>query len=291
MELGHLTTFVAVAEERSISRAARRLFTTPSAVSMQVKALETELSVQLFVRTSRGVELTEIGRHLKAKAQQTLQSAQELADFAGETQRQVSGRAAVGLNATPAFLRVAALIGAVSAAYPAVELQFVSGNSSRVIEGLKSGKLDIGYIYGEIHDTTLEKHALVEAQLVVAAPRQWDKDVTGANWAELAQLPWIYADGYCPFQTLIDSQFEARGLSYNRLVLADEEHTKLELVAAGVGLTLMEESEARSLPDRVRVCDTPPLPCALSLAYLARRRHEPLIRALRQQMLALWHNK
>jgi DNA-binding transcriptional LysR family regulator len=288
MELGHLHTFVAVAEERSISRAARRLFTTPSAVSMQVKALETELSVQLFVRTSRGVELTDVGRQIKEKAQQTLQSAKELADYASETQQQVSGRAAIGLNASPVFLQVSDLIERVSNAYPSVELQFFSSNSGKVLDDLKQGKLDLGYVYSEAHDPAFDVRPLYEANLVVAAPRAWQAQVEHADWGTLAQLPWIYADYYCPFQTLIDGMFEARGLSYKRHVLSNDEATKLELVSASIGLTLLEESEARAASERVMIYDAPPIPCMLSLVYLARRKNELLIRALRQNILAIW---
>ncbi len=291
MELGHLQTFVAVAEERSISRAARRLFTTPSAVSMQVKALETELSVQLFVRSSRGVELTEIGRQLKAKAQQTLQSAKELADYASETQQSVTGRVTLGLNATPGFLRIAELISAVMAAYPTVELQFTNGNSSRVMEELKHGKLDMGFVYGEIHDPSFEARLLCTANLVIAAPQAWKAQIESAGWEELAQLPWIYADGYCPFQSLIDALFETRGLTYKRLVQTSDETTKAELVAAGIGLTLLEESEARAFNGRIAIYAAPPIPCALSLVSLSRRRSEPLIKAMQRQVLGLWHEQ
>jgi DNA-binding transcriptional LysR family regulator len=288
LELGHLHTFVAVAEERSISRAARRLFTTPSAVSMQVKALETELSVQLFVRTSRGVELTDIGRQIKEKAQLTLQSAKELADYATETQQQISGRAALGLNATSTFLRVSSLIEQMSASHPTVELQVVKTNTSSVLEDVKRGKLDMGFVFGEVHDPALEIHKLYDANLVIIAPIGWESRIANVDWAELAQMPWIYADGYCPFQSIIDGIFEARGLSYKRFVLSNDETTKVELVAAGLGLALLEESEARAAHDRVIIYDTPTIPCTLSLAYLARRRREPLIKALRQHILALW---
>jgi DNA-binding transcriptional LysR family regulator len=289
LELGHLNTFVAVAEERSISRAARRLFTTPSAVSMQVKALETELSVQLFVRTSRGVELTDIGRQIKEKAQQTLQSAKELADYATETHQQISGRASLGLNATSNFLRISALIERLSASHPAVELHVVKTNTGTVLEDVKRGKMDMGFVFGEVHDAALDVRKLYEANLVIVAPIGWDSRIINADWAELAQMPWIYADGYCPFQSIIDGLFEARGLSYKRFVQSDDETTKVELVSDGLGLTLLEESEARAAHDRVTIYNAPPIPCTLSLACLARRRNEPLIKALRQHILALWN--
>ena len=68
MELTHLRTFVIVAEEKSISQAARRLFTTPSSISVQIKALEDELGVQLFIRNARGMQITDKGDVLLLKA-------------------------------------------------------------------------------------------------------------------------------------------------------------------------------------------------------------------------------
>lgn len=72
MELNYLQTFVVVAEEKTITHAAQRLFTTPSSISVHIKNLEEELGVQLFVRTPRGMQITEKGQILLEKARHTL---------------------------------------------------------------------------------------------------------------------------------------------------------------------------------------------------------------------------
>jgi DNA-binding transcriptional LysR family regulator len=87
---------------------------------------------------------------------------------------------------------------------------------------------------------------------------------------------------------MIDGMFAERGLTYKRSVQSDDEMTKAELVAAGVGLTLLEKSEACDSLERVAIYDAPPLHCDLSLVYLKHRQHEPLVKALAQQILALW---
>lgn len=289
MELTHLHTFVAVAEEKSISGAARRLFTTPSAVSMQVKALETELHVQLFVRTSRGVELTDMGRQLKVKAQQTLQSAREFTLYASETQPRIAGRVTLGLNATPRFLRAAALVQDLASTYPDVELHLTNASSGKIIEEVRQGRLDLGFVFGDRPLPDLDVEPLHTAQLVIAAPRSWQERVQGAGWMRLAQLPWIYADGYCPFQTLIDDLFDAQGLMYQRLVLSNDESTKADLVAAGVGLALLEESEAQAQSDLITTANVPPIPCSLSLVSLTRRRQDGVIKAMTQRIRAVWN--
>ncbi|GIF75425.1 LysR family transcriptional regulator [Asanoa siamensis] len=85
MELRHLHTFVAVAEERSFSRAATRLRTAQSAVSRTVQALERELGGALFERSRHHVELTKTGRATLDTARATLAAAEAVRDAARRT--------------------------------------------------------------------------------------------------------------------------------------------------------------------------------------------------------------
>src|SRR3954464_1261041 len=78
MELRHLRYFVAVAEERSFSRAARRLLVAQPSLSQQIRLLETELGRPLFERTSQGLVLNEVGHLFLAGARRTLSEAELL---------------------------------------------------------------------------------------------------------------------------------------------------------------------------------------------------------------------
>lgn len=82
MELYHLRTFIAVAEEKNLTRAAQKLFTSPPSVSPHIKALEEELNVELFIRTPRGMHLTEAGETLKQKAESTVYAADDFVNSA-----------------------------------------------------------------------------------------------------------------------------------------------------------------------------------------------------------------
>src|SRR5688572_25004422 len=110
MELIHLQTFVVVAEEKSITQAAKRLFTTPSSISVQIKSLEDELGVQLFQRTARGMQITEKGQALLLKARQTLASVTDLVNQATEMRAYLMGEVSLGLNASLSYLRLPRLI-------------------------------------------------------------------------------------------------------------------------------------------------------------------------------------
>jgi DNA-binding transcriptional LysR family regulator len=75
VEIYQLKTFVAVAAEGNLTRAAERVFTSPPVVSAQLKALEDELGVRLFDRTPRGMVLTTAGQRLLAEAHRTIAAA------------------------------------------------------------------------------------------------------------------------------------------------------------------------------------------------------------------------
>lgn len=292
MELYQLRTFVIVAEEGNLTRAAQRLFMTPSSVSVQIKALEDELNVSLFVRTPRGMEITEKGKLLRTKAEQTLQAAQDLVNHATEMQHHLMGSLQIGLNAAPNFLKIAQLVAAMQEDCPGIALSFVASVSGKIIDSLKDGSLDVGYIFGASPCAEVRACRLGTADLVIAGPKQWQTELESADWAGIAGMPWIFSTIYCPFEVMTDRLFQRRGLARRQTVHAGDEATKCELVGAALGLALLEKSEANQAAQagKIVIWETEPIQCELCLAYLARRGDDPLIRVVRATALKIWDN-
>ena len=84
IDLVQLRTFVAVAEEQHLTRAAERLYLSPSAASGHIRAVEEALDIQLFVRTKRNLELTRAGEVLLREAQALLSDATRFGSFGRE---------------------------------------------------------------------------------------------------------------------------------------------------------------------------------------------------------------
>ena len=230
MELNHLKTFLVVADEKNLTRAAAQLFMTPPSVSAHIKALEDELNIQLFVRKPQGMELTEHGEVLRIKAEKILNAARDMINLSKQLQASLTGMNRIGINATAKYQRVAALVGRMQETYPDVELTFVSSSTHKIIQALKNHSLDAGYVFGPVDDMALTGHPLTNTELLVAAPLAWKEMLANAKWKDIAELPWISSSMYCPFQLTTEKIFKKKKLSFQKIVTTDDEATKSELV-------------------------------------------------------------
>jgi DNA-binding transcriptional LysR family regulator len=148
MELRHLEYFVAVAEERSFTRAATRLHVVQSGVSAAIKALERELDAPLLERTSKRVALTDAGQVLLPRARATLDAAAAARDAVGEVRGGLRGTLRIGTLNSVALIDVPALLGAFHRAHPGVTVQLTvsARGSAGLLESLVGGILDLAIV-------------------------------------------------------------------------------------------------------------------------------------------------
>lgn len=290
MELNHLQTFIVVAEEENVTRAAERLYMTPSSVSAHIKALEDELNVMLFLRKPQGMEITEHGNIMRAKAESILRGVQDMLSLSTKLQTSLTGSIRIGLNMGTKFLRMANLIWNMQDCYPHVDLTFEASSTGRIIPALKKRSLDAGFIFGPVPDDTFVAHSLCTAELAVAAPSTWQLQVASAGWQDLAQLPWIASDTYCPFQAIVEKTFRRQHLVYQQVMKSDDDATKRALVSAGFGLALLEKTEAEEAVQegKITIWNGRSFECELSWVYLKTRCDDPLIKALTAEVLKVW---
>ncbi len=284
--------WLAVAEEASVTRAALRLYMTPPTVSGHVKALEDELGVTLFERTSRGMTLTAKGDLLREKAAKILAATQDLVNHATELQAHLIGQLNFGLNATPSFLRVGSLLKELHQTCPGIDLKLETAVTGKIIDALQNHSLAAGYIFDSPPPTAqIATHFLQKVELQIIGPAAWQNKLSTSTWQTLAGLPWITSDYYCPFQSITDAIFQAQGIEIKQNVRVNDENTKLSLVKEEVGMALLVSDECRSSAERgdIVIWETDPIFCDLNFAYLNKRASEPLISALISIVQSIWH--
>jgi DNA-binding transcriptional LysR family regulator len=142
MELRHLRYFVAIAEERSFTRAAERLWVAQPGLSTQIRRLESELGVQLFARHTRGVDLTEAGGVFLERARAALAAAQAASDTGREVAAGLVGWLRLGLSAEARWHAGSTLLARFAEERPGVEVTVLEGDGGTLWRDLRDGRLD-----------------------------------------------------------------------------------------------------------------------------------------------------
>ena len=137
---------MAIAEEQSFTRAAQRCFVVQSALSRQIKSLESELGVRLFARTSRKVEVTPAGEAFVKQARLCLQAAERAKASAAAACGEIRGSLTIGVIPTVTAVDVAAVLGAFRRSYPEVGVHVRTGGSDEFLRRIAAGQLDVGVL-------------------------------------------------------------------------------------------------------------------------------------------------
>jgi len=291
IDLVQLRTFVAVAEEQHLTRAAERLHISQSAASAHVRAVEESLDAQLFVRTNRSLELTRAGQLLLGKAKTLLNEAALFTSFAREIRGKVEGHLVVGSSSEPASSRIGEVVGALRARHPLIGVDLRARPSSSTRLGLKTGELDIGLLLGHPTDAGFTYYQLTTVPFRVAGPVAWKDRIESAGWAELASLPWIApTDSSRAYSTMLRQMFDERGLELNAVARFDNAALGRAMLEAGVGLMLMREEHARHGFEQGILAVSPIAHSEfpLFMAHVASRRNDPLIRAFLEAATDVW---
>jgi DNA-binding transcriptional LysR family regulator len=172
VELRHLRYFLAVAEERNVTRAADKLGIGQPPLSQQLHALERELGVQLFRRTGHGVALTEAGAALAEDARRLLGDVQGAVRNAQRAGRGEVGHLNIGFTGSAAFNpMVPRLIRLFRQAFPNVQLTLAEGNTAYLLSLLDEGRLDVAFVRpGGSPPTGIEFHPLAIEPMKLVLP-------------------------------------------------------------------------------------------------------------------------
>lgn len=291
IDLVKLRTFVAVAEEQHLTRAAERLHISQSAASAHVRSLEETLEAQVFVRTNRSLELTRAGQLLMVKAKLLLSEATEFASFARELRGKIEGHLVVASGSDPASGRMGEIVNALRMRHPLVTVDLRARPSSGTHQGLKIGEIDIGILLGRPIESGISYYKLRNISFRVAGPAAWRDKIENADWAELARLPWLLpTDNSMAYKQMLREMFENRGLELNGVVSFDNAVLGRAMLEAGVGLMLVREEHAKAGVSQGLVAMSPfaIVEHPIYLAHVASRRNDPMIHAFLEATTDVW---
>src|ERR1700745_1472080 len=142
MELRHLRYFIAIAEERSFTGAAERLWIAQPGLSTQMRRLEAELRIQLFERHPRGIELTQAGELFLERARVAVSAAEAALATGPDLESGVIGSLRLGIAAEARWPLASELLLQFGRESPGVELSVVETHGTMLWRDLRAGRLD-----------------------------------------------------------------------------------------------------------------------------------------------------
>lgn len=289
MDLNQLRAFVSIAHEGNLTRAAQHLHLSQPAVSLQLKALQASLAVQLLTRAPSGMQLTAEGRRLLPFAERILAGTSEFQQALRALQSTVAGTLSIGTILDPEFTRLGSFLKMLVERYPQLGTQLRHGMSGDVLEQVRSGTLDAGFYLG-LPGRGFHAEVLTRFTYNVVAPQGWKARVTGRGWAELASLPWIWSPPESAHNRLLSKKFGALKVWPEQVALVDQESSMMDLVKSGVGLSLARESIAihEAHVHGLVIADAVSLSTELSFITLQQRKKEPTIAAAFDLLRTLW---
>ncbi|MEU9454792.1 LysR family transcriptional regulator [Streptomyces sp. NPDC048277] len=285
MEVRTLQYFLAVAEERSFTRAAARCHVAQPAISQQIRALERELGEALFERDSRTVRLSAAGAALLPHARAvTAGVAAAKAEFAARSGL-LTGNLALGAADGVEHSSLPARLGAFHRQYPGVSVHLVDGTSASLVPQVRQGSLDAAFVAvppGGL-DAGFGHRVLIRDEIVaVVAAGRPQAGRLELTLAELAGVPLITYGPDSGLRPHLRAAFDTAGVSFQPAYATNHVALQIELVAEGVGIALAGGADPAIAGDpRVTAVPLAPrIPYAKALIWRAGPHASAPLRAL-----------
>jgi len=240
LENFRLVVFRAVAEQLSFRKAAEELYLTQPAVSLQIKALEDDVGVQLFDRTGAHVTLTAAGQVLLSYCEQVktllAQTEHEIAALSGEH----AGQLALGASTTIAQYVLPRLLGEFRREHARVHPTLISGNTEHIVEALEKQKIALGFIEGPARSREVKTKPFLEDELVLIAStaHEW-AERTSVRCSEIALIPLLMRERGSGTRHVIEMALERQGVKRASLQIVmelDSTEAIKSAVEAGLGI-------------------------------------------------------
>jgi len=245
MELRHMRSFVAVAEELHFGRAAERLHLAQPALSRQIQNLEQDLGVLLFFRTKRRVQLTDAGAVFLDQVRSVFNCVDEAIQAAQRGARGQSGWLEIGFVGSATYDVLPAAINAFRQQFPQVELRLAQMTTTEQVAALHEKRIHVGFLRPPVWGEGLALETIAREPLVVVLPSKHRltkrrsiplKALAGERFVLFPNRPTLSWADY------IVAVCQRAGFEPQVVQRTMEIQTAISLVSAGVGITLAAAS-------------------------------------------------
>jgi DNA-binding transcriptional LysR family regulator len=253
MLMAHLESFLEVARQGSVSRAAEQLFITQPALTARLKALEGELGVELFVRSARGVKLSDAGRAYLPYAERAIAVVAEGQQLMANLRSGTTGELLIAAAPAVSTYVLPAILKSFRATHPNVRLGVRTGHTEEVLDMVLRGEAHVGIGRPIRHQDIELIPVLDDEMLLVVSARHPFASRGKVRIDELAAERLILFDRTSSYHELTSSLFRQAGVVPASVMELDNVEAAKKMVQQGLGVALLprmalaSELRARSL--------------------------------------------
>ena len=243
--LPQIEAFLEVASRQNLSRAAEALFVSQPTLTARLQSLEASLGEQLFVRTRRGMRLTEAGEAFLPYAEHALRALADGRERLGELRRGVAGRLVLGAPPTVSTYTLPALLARFSAGHPNVRLAVKTGTSEEILQMVLHDQVQLGIMRSLVHQEIQSVPLYTDALVLIAGPgHRLAEPGTGrrARMADLAGEVLVLFGRSSSFLEFTTATFRQAGVLPNSVLELDNIEAAKKMVEQGLGVSLVPAS-------------------------------------------------
>jgi DNA-binding transcriptional LysR family regulator len=234
-----IAAFVEVARRRSVSRAAEALFVTQPALTARLQGLERNLGARLFVRTPRGMKLTEAGESFLPYAVRALDSLTDGRMQVNALERGGAGRLAIGAAPAVSTYVLPGLLKRFAQSHPRVEVRVRTGHSEEMLELVLREQVDVGLVRALQHRDISSTPLYEDRLILVVDPEHPFAASGGIRLAEISGQQLILFDRTSSYHELTSALFRRAGISPNGVMELDNIDAAKKMVEQGFGVALL----------------------------------------------------
>lgn len=273
------SVFFEVAKTGSFSKAAKNLFVTQSAVSQSIKRLENELDVALFTRGAKGIFLTSEGNMLLSHLEPAFQRIQ-----LGETELKKMlilecGHLSIGAGDTISKHYLLPFLEKFHYKFPDIKIEVINRTTHEVLELLKQGKIDIGFVSTTIRDEAVDcKRCMYAHDIFVGSDAFSELKGKSLSLLELSQLPLIMLEELSSGRLYVNDFFKSNGIILKPDIELGSHDLLVSFAKAGLGIAAVTKEFCHM--EGLFILKTPPIPKRnISVCYPSHR--QPPVTAIK----------
>jgi DNA-binding transcriptional LysR family regulator len=239
MHLAQVEGFVEVARQGNLSRAAEALFVTQPALTARLQTLEGELGTRLFLRSRRGMELTDAGRSFLPYAERALLALRDGRELVAELGRGMAGELTLGAAPAVSTYVLPGLLVRFTERHPNVRLVVRTGHSEEVLQMALRNEIEVGLVR-ELRHPLLESRPLYDDELVLVVVPEHPFAAAGVIPIErMSEARLILFDRTSSYYDLTNTLFREAGVAPRGVMELDNIDAAKQMVEQGLGIALL----------------------------------------------------